>query len=532
MLKDNNLVRVLSACETMGNATTVCSDKTGTLTQNKMAVVAGTLGSSFRFSKDSPQPDLVDLHHLARRLPVPVRHLVQQAIAVNTTAFESIAVNGEPALLGSKTETALIQFSQQWLHAEAFEKARARYPAERVYPFTSATKAMATVVRLEIAGRTVYRMHVKGASEMLVCRSTALVSMHAPQYNEKTSDVETRAMTEKNRMRMRKIIQSYATRCLRTLALAYKDFDQLPDADDLEVLLSQGGLTLVGVIGIEDPLRPNARKAVQACQRAGVCVRMVTGDNMLTAKSIARQCGMYTVGDQALDGPSYRRLTTPERHALLPSLKILARSTPDDKRLLVEDLRQCGEIVAVTGDGTNDGPALTAADVGFAMGIAGTEVAKEASHIILMDDNFGSIVKAISWGRCVNDSVKKFLQFQLTVNITAVVLTLVSAMASDDQTSVLTAVQLLWVNLIMDTFGALALATDPPSPDMLDRRPEPRTAPLISSRMWKMIIGQAVYQILVILALLYTNVLGMPDTTLQTMVFTTFVFCQIFNEIK
>jgi Ca2+-transporting ATPase len=261
---------------------------------------------------------------------------------------------------------------------------------------------------------------------------------------------------------------------------------------------------------------------------------MVTGDNMLTAKSIARQCGIYVFGGLAMDGPTFRKLSQEERIRILPQLRVLARTSPEDKRMLVNDLRETGEIVAVTGDGTNDGPALKAADVGFSMGIAGTEVAKEASSIILMDDNFSSIVRAISWGRCVNDSVKKFLQFQLTVNITAVMLTIMTAIVSDQQKSILTAVQLLWVNLIMDTFAALALATDPPAPDLLNRLPEPRTAPLIDMCMWKMIIGQSVYQIVLILICLYTDALGLSQdpATLQTVVFTIFVFCQIFNEVK
>jgi Ca2+-transporting ATPase len=219
---------------------------------------------------------------------------------------------------------------------------------------------------------------------------------------------------------------------------------------------------------------------------------------------------------------------------VIPRLQVLARSSPEDKRILVGRLKELGETVAVTGDGTNDAPALKLADVGFSMGITGTEVAKEASSIILMDDNFSSIVKAVSWGRCVNDAVKKFLQFQLTVNITAVLLTFISAVASSSQKSVLTAVQLLWVNLIMDTFAALALATDPPSDELLLRNPEPRSAPLITFPMWKMIIGQSIFQVVVTLILLYSDILDYPSesTFLQTVVFNTFVWCQIFNEIK
>lgn len=549
MLKDNNLVRVLAACETMGNATTICSDKTGTLTQNKMAVVAGTFGSSFRFLKDSPSSrgDLIDLEAVHFRLPLPVRNFLNQAMIINSSARTTMDEFGKTTLVGNKTETAMLNFAQDSMACEPVEQLRSWWPVEYVYPFNSTRKCMATVIRITVLDentkkeKTVYRLHVKGASEMLLNSATHIVSMHAASYDRfqgiqhsNSYDIETRIMTDANRTRMAKIIQSYATRCLRTIALCYRDFDTWSPDQDIEDVLAEGGLTLLGIVGIEDPLRSGVRSAVAACQQAGVCVRMVTGDNMLTAKSIARQCGIYTPGGKALDGPTFRQLSPIERLRVLPGLQVLARSSPEDKRLLVQGLRELGDTVAVTGDGTNDAPALKAADVGFSMGVSGTEVAKEASSIILMDDNFSSIVRAISWGRCVNDAVKKFLQFQLTVNVTAVILTLVSAVTSDDQQSVLTAVQLLWVNLIMDTLAALALATDPPTPSLLKRRPEPRTAPLITRSMWKMIVGQAVYQIIVILTLMYTNILNLNDDkdTLATMVFTAFVFCQFFNEIK
>ncbi|CEG68451.1 Putative Calcium-translocating P-type ATPase, PMCA-type [Rhizopus microsporus] len=532
MLKDNNLVRVLAACETMGSATTICSDKTGTLTENKMSVVAGTLGSSFRFLKDPPKsrPDLFGVHELGTKVPLVIKRYLNQALALNSTAFSH-----QQTLVGNKTETALLNFSRDHLDSEPFELLRMRWPIEVVFPFSSSRKAMATVIRVSKQKEgVIYRMHVKGASEVLLSQCSRIVSMHDTNYDQDTSEIVTRVMTEANRERMVKIIQSYATRCLRTLAICYQDMDHWTADQQLEDVLQQGQLTLLGIVGIEDPLREGVTDAVAACQRAGVCVRMVTGDNMMTAKSIARQCGIYVHGSIALDGLSFRKMSRQERQSILPQLRILARSSPEDKRLLVNDLKQLGEVVAVTGDGTNDGPALKAADVGFSMGIAGTEVAKEASSIILMDDNFSSIVKAISWGRCVNDSVKKFLQFQLTVNVTAVMLTILSAMGSQEQKSILTAVQLLWVNLIMDTFAALALATDPPSVDLLKRSPESKNAPLINISMWKMIIGQSIYQIGVILVFLYTNILGLKNepATLQTVVFTIFVFCQIFNEIN
>ncbi|KAI9486555.1 MAG: PMCA-type calcium-translocating P-type ATPase [Benjaminiella poitrasii] len=534
MLKDNNLVRILAACETSGNATTICSDKTGTLTKNRMEVVAGTFGSSFRFLKKPPLSrlhDLVAIDAVEHKIPMAVKNLLNQAISVNSTAFEN--VNGK--LVGNKTETAMLQFAKDYLGSEHFEFLRSSWHVETIFPFSSLQKAMAVVIRLDDGQCVRYRVHVKGGSEFLLKSCNSIVSMHDPCYETMQETVSTRAMTEANRIRMDKIIQSYATRCLRTIALCYQDFDRWPSQRTLEDVLAEGNLCLLGIVGIEDPLREGVMEAVATCQRAGVCVRMVTGDNMLTAKSIARQCGIYTSGSIALDGPTFRRLSRLERIEILPHLTVLARSSPEDKRLLVSTLRDMDEIVAVTGDGTNDGPALKAADVGFSMGIAGTEVAKEASSIILMDDNFSSIVRAISWGRCVNDSVKKFLQFQLTINITAVMLTIITGVLDSKQKSILSAVQLLWVNLIMDTFAALALATDPPSPDLLHRLPErSRKAPLINCCMWKMIIGESIYQLGVILILLYTDILNLSNdpATLQTTIFTVFVFCQIFNEIN
>ncbi|CEP17534.1 hypothetical protein [Parasitella parasitica] len=550
MLKDNNLVRVLAACETMGNATTVCSDKTGTLTQNKMTVVAGTLGSSFRFISNPPasRSDLIDIKNVAATAPKEVLNIVNQSIAVNSNAFEGENEKGEPCFIGNKTETALLQFSRD-IKAEHYDTLRSRWPIQQVYPFSSERKAMATVLQIPHPTdpeQVMYRVHVKGASEIILSLCSSILTLQkssAPVSNDDYSGANTRQLTQDDENRIERIIQSYATKSLRTIGIAYRDFAQWPpkgpssNADD-EVpyndLVQDKGLTFLGVVGIEDPLREGVPEAVQACQRAGVFVRMVTGDNIVTAKSIAKQCGIYTPGGIVMEGPTFRKLPPSEMDNVLPRLQVLARSSPEDKRILVSRLRELGDIVAVTGDGTNDGPALKMADVGFSMGIAGTEVAKEASSIILMDDNFSSIVKAIMWGRCVNDAVKKFLEFQITVNIVAVILTFISAVASTEQKSVLTAVQLLWVNLIMDTFAALALATDPPTEELLNRRPEPRSAPLITFKMWKMIIGQAIFQLVVTLVLLYSNVLNYStdSAVLQTVVFNTFVFCQIFNEVN
>ena len=304
-------------------------------------------------------------------------------------------------------------------------------------------------------------------------------------------------------------------------------------------------LTLICITGIEDPLRTGVRDAVASCGKAGVRVKMCTGDNVLTARSIAQQCGIYTAGGIIMEGPHFRTLAPDIMKTIVPRLQVLARSSPDDKRMLVETLKDLGDVVGVTGDGTNDGPALKTAHVGFSMGIAGTEVAKEASDIILMDDNFSSIVKAIMWGRCVNDAVRKFLQFQISTNITAVVITFVTALASSAEEGVLSAVQLLWINIIMDTFAALALATDPASPVLLNRKPDKKTDPLFTVNMIKQILGQAIYQIVIILIFhfLGSKILGFhhsDDSTVQkhhngivqTLVFNAFVFAQIFNSFN
>ncbi|KAJ2077108.1 plasma membrane calcium [Coemansia sp. RSA 988] len=347
---------------------------------------------------------------------------------------------------------------------------------------------------------------------------------------------------------LRRTVSDYASRALRTIGMAYRDFDDFNEAQlaqlesDIEWHDSVG-LVCLGIFAIEDPLRDGVTDAVRRCQNAGLVVRMVTGDNMLTARAIATQCGIFTpgMGGMILEGPRFRKLTAEQMEFIIPRLQVLARSSPEDKRMLVEWLRAHGEIVSVTGDGTNDAGALRAANVGFSMGIAGTEVAKEASSIVLVDDNFESIVRACMWGRTVNDAVKKFLQFQLTVNITAVLIAFISSVADDEEKSVFTAIQLLWINLIMDTFAALALATDPPTSSLLDRYPEKENSPLITFTMWKHIIGQSILQVVVCFLTLYAaddifhlhTVENSNDmVVLRTLVFNTFAWMQIFNEFN
>ncbi|KAK1782143.1 hypothetical protein QBC45DRAFT_6482 [Copromyces sp. CBS 386.78] len=566
MMKDNNLVRVLKACETMGNATTVCSDKTGTLTQNKMTVVATTLGKSLSFggtdkpleetesdkektkpSADGPEtviaPNSVPnmpVTDFAGKLSQTTKKILNQSNAVNSTAFEGDE-DGEKTFIGSKTEVALLTFCRDNLGAAPVEEERKNADIVQVVPFDSKYKLMATVVKLP-NGK--YRAYVKGASEILLKQCSAVIA------NPNEDEIRTVEITDEDRKMFLHTISSYAGQTLRTIGSSYRDFDNWPppELEGHEELTADEfakvhhDMTLVAIFGIKDPLRPQVIGAIKDCNRAGVYVRMVTGDNLLTGSAIAKECGIYKPeeGGIAMEGPDFRRLSEDKLLEVVPNLQVLARSSPEDKKILVHTLKKLGETVAVTGDGTNDAPALKMADIGFAMGIAGTEVAKEAASIILMDDNFASIVKGISWGRAVNDAVKKFLQFQLTVNITAVALTFISAVSSDEEQSVLNAVQLLWVNLIMDTFAALALATDPPSHTVLDRKPDRKSAPLITTRMWKMIIGQAIAQLAITLCIYFggRSLLGynMSDPTEakrhSTFVFNTFVWLQIFNELN
>ena len=555
MLKDNNLVRVLRSCETMGNATTVCSDKTGTLTQNVMTVVAGSIGTSSRFSHQTLDAtdktakrggrqeqnglDAVPTSEFIASLSNPVKFLWKDSIVINSTAFESDE-DGKSVFVGSKTETALLDFARDYLGLEQVSVERSNAPIAQMIPFDSDRKCMAVVIKHQ-DGKG-YRLLVKGASEIMLKYCSMIL-------REPTRNMDATALTADNMKMLSSLIDEYAKRSLRTIGFIYRDFqsDSWPPRgvkrveDDPSQALFEDmckHMTFLGLVGIRDPVRPGVTEAVKDCITAGVFPRMVTGDNILTAKAIATECGIFTPGGLALEGPAFRKMSKMEQRSIIPKLQVLARSSPEDKRTLVKRLREMGETVAVTGDGTNDAPALKTADVGFSMNIVGTEVAKEASDIILMDDNFSSIVKALMWGRAVNDAVRKFLQFQITVNITAVLLAFISAISSSQEKSVLTAVQLLWVNLIMDTMAALALATDPPSRKILNRKPDPKSAPLISVTMWKMIIGQAIYQLVVTLVLYFAgarilNYSGLLEgRQLQTLIFNTFVWMQIFNSLN
>ncbi|RAK76268.1 putative calcium-translocating P-type ATPase(PMCA-type) [Aspergillus fijiensis CBS 313.89] len=540
MVKENNLVRVLRACETMGNATVICSDKTGTLTQNKMTVVAGTLATrSFSQNVDDSAPGYTAAE-LFKQSSSRLRDLVTKSVALNSTAFEE-EKDGQKQFIGSKTEVALLQLAKDHLGMDVTLE-RASAEIVQLFPFDSARKCMAVVYREPAVG---YRLLVKGAAEIMA----GACATHVTEKDSSKDGLGIDALHEHDKQETLALIESYASQSLRTIGMVYRDFPSWPPhgvrrmEDEPESAVFDDvfqDMTWIGVVGIQDPLRPEVPAAIRKCHAAGVQVKMVTGDNLVTASAIASSCGIKTEEGIVMEGPKFRQLSDDEMDRVIPRLQVLARSSPEDKRILVARLKKLGETVAVTGDGTNDGPALRTADVGFSMGIAGTEVAKEASSIVLLDDNFKSIVTAIAWGRAVNDAVAKFLQFQITVNITAVILTFVSSLSSSDNQSVLNAVQLLWVNLIMDTFAALALATDAPTEKILDRKPVPKSASLFTVIMWKMILGQALYQLAITFMLYFggRHIIGSqlgsknPQLVLDTIVFNTFVWMQIFNEFN
>ncbi|KAK7197423.1 vacuolar-type Ca2+-ATPase [Novymonas esmeraldas] len=546
MHDDNNQVRRLRACETMGNATQICSDKTGTLTQNLMSVVQGYLGMQrFRINQPGDLPEPISA---LRDVNARNRARLLEGISINSSSEKVVSTADKEGHTvapywqwvtdkGNKTDNALLAFVDRVAMTEADARDMKSRPHQRIreacrqrgytmFPFTSDRKRMSAVVRQE-DGTLLH--HVKGGSDRILPLCDRYV-------NEAGDEVP---MTDEARGLITAQLRSFATDANRTIGVAYtviKESD-IPEDEPTEKLV------WLCLLGIQDPLRPEVANAVMKCQMAGVTVRMCTGDNLDTAIAISRQCGIFnrSRGDLAMTGQDFRNLVydaygDDDRMAkfwpVLDHMTVMARSQPLDKQLLVLMLMTRGEVVAVTGDGTNDAPALRLANVGFVMR-SGTDIAVKSADIVLLDDNFRSVQRAVVWGRCVNDNIRKFLQLQLTVNYVSVALTFIGALMAGGRSSPLTTVQLLWVNLIMDTLAALALATEEPSEECLRRPPIHRKAPLVSRRMHVTITLVAAYHLIVTLvsqlfAYGWFNVQRYSREH-QTFVFNVFVFGALFQ---
>ncbi|XP_015571849.1 calcium-transporting ATPase 9, plasma membrane-type isoform X2 [Ricinus communis] len=522
MMADKALVRRLSACETMGSATTICSDKTGTLTLNQMTVVEAYVGKK----KMIPADDSAQLHS-------EVSSLLCEGVAQNSTGSVFVPKDGgDVEISGSPTEKAILSWAVKL--GMKFDSIRSQSKVLQVFPFNSEKKRGGVAIQ-----RTDSKVHIhwKGAAELVLASCT--------RYMDSNGSVQS---IDEDKDFLKAAIDDMAASSLRCVAIAYRSIvlEKVPaDEEGLDKwVLPEDDLVLLAIVGIKDPCRPGVENAVRVCTEAGVKVRMVTGDNLQTAKAIALECGILKSNADAtepniIEGKVFRVYSEKERELIAKKITVMGRSSPNDKLLLVQALRKGGEVVAVTGDGTNDAPALHEADIGLSMGIQGTEVAKESSDIIILDDNFASVVKVVRWGRSVYANIQKFIQFQLTVNVAALVINVVAAVSSGDVP--LNAVQLLWVNLIMDTLGALALATEPPTDHLMHRSPVGRREPLITNIMWRNLLIQALYQVGVLLVLNFwgKTILHLDDEETEhatdvknTMIFNAFVLCQIFNEFN
>lgn len=538
MLEDKNFVKKLLSCEIMGGANNICSDKTGTLTKNEMTWVKIWNGNARDITHPDKQTGAVASKVDEVLLSPVIKSLVTEAVSCNTTGTTEVAGATDKAMLKlfDMWEIDFIEWRKKLLPADGNDLIR--------FAFDSARKRMSTVINLPddavVPTETGYnrRLHVKGASELVVDTCTHYLDSQGVKH----------PLDDPTKQQIMQIIQSFAREALRTIAFAYKDLSEGQDGADHSNIQDGSKLydveltdnVLICIAGIRDVIRGEVPGAVKKCKTAGVRVRMVTGDNKITAIAIAKECRIIENNDEAedahvcMEGPEFEayvgslvsrktgekiavfgedpddeRIGDIEKMKIVRSkLKVLARSRPNDKYIMVAGLRELGDVVAVTGDGTNDAPALKKADVGFAMK-TGTQVAHNASDIIIQDDNFASIVKACMWGRNVFDNIRRFLQFQLTVNVCALVVAFFGSVVLTEPP--LSAIQFLWVNMIMDTLAALALATGLPTEALLERAPYRRNEYIVNRKMTKHILGQTALQLGILFAFVFAAPAFVPE---------------------
>ena len=499
MLSTNNLVRKMHACETMGAITVICTDKTGTLTQNLMQV---------------HEPNFYGIKNGSDLSDDDISALIAEGISANSTAFLEESTNGEkPKGVGNPTEVALLL----WLNKQGRDYLQLREQAHVLDQLTFSTerKFMATLVESPLIGKKI--LYIKGAPEIVLgkCKEVVL-------DGRQVDAVEYRSTVEAQ-------LLNYQNMAMRTLGFAFKIVGE-NEPNDCTELVSANDLNFLGVVAISDPIRPDVPAAVAKCQSAGIGIKIVTGDTPGTATEIARQIGLWNPETERnrITGVAFAELSDEEALDRVMDLKIMSRARPTDKQRLVQLLQQKGAVVAVTGDGTNDAPALNHAQVGLSMG-TGTSVAKEASDITLLDDSFNSIGTAVMWGRSLYKNIQRFIVFQLTINFVALLIVLLGSVIGTELP--LTVTQMLWVNLIMDTFAALALASIPPSETVMLEKPRRSTDFIISKAMRSNIIGVGSIFLIVLLGMIYYfdhSTQGMNVHNL-TIFFTFFVMLQFWN---
>lgn len=500
MLATNNLVRKMHACETMGAITVICTDKTGTLTQNLMQV---------------HEPNFYGLKDGGKLADDDISRLIAEGISANSTAFLEETGEGEkPKGVGNPTEVALLL----WLNSQKRNYLELREGARVLDQLTFSTerKFMTTLVKSPLIGKKV--LYIKGAPEIVLgkCKEVIL-------DGRRVDSVEYRSTVEAQ-------LLGYQNMAMRTLGFAFRLVED-NEPDDCVALVSENNLNFLGVVAISDPIRPDVPAAVAKCQSAGIGIKIVTGDTPGTATEIARQIGLWKPEDterNRITGVAFAELSDEEALDRVMDLKIMSRARPTDKQRLVQLLQQKGAVVAVTGDGTNDAPALNHAQVGLSMG-TGTSVAKEASDITLLDDSFNSIGTAVMWGRSLYKNIQRFIVFQLTINFVALLIVLLGSIVGTELP--LTVTQMLWVNLIMDTFAALALASIPPSESVMNDKPRRSTDFIISKAMQHNIFGVGTLFLVVLMAMIYyfTNADGGMTVQRLTIFFTFFVMLQFWN---